>query len=99
MADPRKAFTENPWVDAEVELDYRGVSPMWGGEPVNDDGSPIAENPGEGFARGHYEQHVGARGDRSGSATRSGRSTATGCATTRGGRASGSRRGGTGGSR
>jgi len=62
MANPRQAFTENPWVDAEVELDYRGVSPMWGGEPVNDDGSPIAENPGEGFARGHYEQHVGARG-------------------------------------
>ena len=62
MADPRKAFTENPWVDAEVELDYRGLSPMWGGEPVNDDGSPIKEIPGEGFARGHYEQHVGARG-------------------------------------
>jgi len=39
MANPRKAFTENPWVDAEVELAYRGVSPMWGGEPVNDDGS------------------------------------------------------------
>jgi len=62
MANPRQAFTENPWVDADVELDYRGVSPMWGGEPVNDDGSPIVENPGEGFARGHYEQHVGARG-------------------------------------
>ncbi len=62
MANPRKAFTENAWVDAEVELDYRGVSPMWGGEPVNDDGSQIEENSGEGFARGHYEQHVGARG-------------------------------------
>src|SRR6266540_1836576 len=57
MANPRKAFTENAWVDAEVELDYRGVSPMWGGEPVNDDGSQIEENSGEGFARGHYEQH------------------------------------------
>jgi hypothetical protein len=62
MANPRKAFTENPWVDAEVELAYRGVSPMWGGEPVNDDGSPITENAEEGFARGHYEQHVGGRG-------------------------------------
>ncbi|MGH9030681.1 MAG: DUF7064 domain-containing protein [Acidimicrobiia bacterium] len=62
MANPRKAFTENPWVDAEVALAYRGVSPMWGGEPVNDDGSPITENAEEGFARGHYEQHIGGRG-------------------------------------
>ncbi|HEX6310468.1 MAG TPA: hypothetical protein VF152_02445 [Acidimicrobiia bacterium] len=62
MANPRKAFTENPWVDATVELGYRGISPVAGGEPVNDDGSPISENPEEGFARGHYEQHVGARG-------------------------------------
>src|SRR5919106_1811849 len=23
MANPRQAFTENPWVDADVELDYR----------------------------------------------------------------------------
>jgi hypothetical protein len=62
MAEPRTAFRDNPWTDAAVELEYRGVSPMWGGEPVNDDGSPMAESPGEGFARGHYEQHVGARG-------------------------------------
>jgi hypothetical protein len=62
MANPRQAFTENPWVDAAVKLDYRGVSPMWGGEPVNDDGSPITENAEQGFARGHYEQHVGAHG-------------------------------------
>ena len=97
MADPRKAFTENPWTDCAVELDYRGISPMLGGEPVNDDGSQIEENPGEGFARGHYEQHV-ARAGSSGSATRNGRSTASGCATTRGVRASGSRHGGTAGS-
>ena len=62
MAEPRTAFRDNPWVDAAVELGYRSVSPMWGGEPVNDDGTPIAKTPGEGFARGHFEQHVGARG-------------------------------------
>lgn len=62
MADPRRAFRESPWLDAAVELGYRGVSPAWGGEPVNDDGSPIAEDAEQGFARGHYEQHVGARG-------------------------------------
>ena len=46
---------------SRAELTFRGISPMYGGEPVNDDGSPIEET-GEGFARGHYEQHVGARG-------------------------------------
>ena len=61
MAEPKQAFSENPWVDCEARLVYRGVSPMFGGEPVNDDGSPIEETGG-GFARGHYEQHVGARG-------------------------------------
>ena len=62
MADPRRAFTENPWADCAVELEYRGHSPMLGGEPVNDDGTPITQKADEGFARGHYEQHVGARG-------------------------------------
>jgi hypothetical protein len=62
MADPRKAFTENPWVDAEADLSYRGLVGAFGGEPVNDDGSPLGEDPSGGFARGHYEQHVGARG-------------------------------------
>jgi hypothetical protein len=61
MADPKQAFTENPWVDCEAHVTYRGVSPMYGGEPVNDDGSPVAET-GEGFARGHYEQHVAGTG-------------------------------------
>jgi len=63
MADPRRAFTENPWTDAAVDLDYRGVSPMLGGERVNDDGTSIVEDPAQAFARGHYEQHVGARGE------------------------------------
>ena len=62
MADPKKAFTENPWEDCHVELTYRGVSPMLGGEPVNDDGSPIEEKAEEGFARGHYEQHIAGTG-------------------------------------
>ena len=62
MANPRKAFTENPWVECSVELDYRGIAPMYGGEPVNDDGTPLTEDLSGGFARGHYEQHVGARG-------------------------------------
>jgi hypothetical protein len=56
MADPRKAFTENPWDECEVEWTHVGVSPMYGGEPVNDDGSALTTD--SGFARGHYEQHM-----------------------------------------
>ena len=62
MANPRQAFTENPWVEAHVELTHRGVSPMYGGEPVNDDGSPLAKDHSGGFARGHYEQHMAVEG-------------------------------------
>jgi hypothetical protein len=62
MADPRQAFTENPWVEAHVDLVHSGVSPMYGGEPVNDDGSPLKEDHSGGFARGHYEQHMAVQG-------------------------------------
>lgn len=60
MKDPRKAFAEAEHVDCKVSLDYRGLSPMMGGEPEYSDGDKPPE--GESFARGHYEQHVGARG-------------------------------------
>jgi len=62
MADPRRAFSENPWVDARVALTHFGTSPMYGGEPVNDDGSPLSEDHSGGFARGHYEQHMRVEG-------------------------------------
>ncbi len=58
MADPRQAFTSNPHADCSVELRYRGLSAMFGGEP--DD---AVERPGEEFARGHYEQLVSASGE------------------------------------
>ena len=61
MADPRKAFTEAEHVDCAVSLTYRGLSPMLGGEPeieAGDTGIPESMQ----FAKGHYEQHVGARG-------------------------------------
>jgi hypothetical protein len=62
MVNPRQAFTDNPWVEARVELTHRGVSPMYGGEPVNDDGSALGEDHSGGFARGHYEQHMAVSG-------------------------------------
>ena len=53
MADPRKAFTENPYETCTASLVYRRVSDMFGGEPEESH-----ERPGEEFAKGHYEQLV-----------------------------------------
>ncbi len=58
MADPRQAFTNNPHTQASVDLVYRGVAPMFGGEPEERN-----ERPGEEFARGHYEQLVSGSGE------------------------------------
>ncbi len=57
MADPRAAFQSNPHVPCTVDLTYRGTAPMFGGEP-----DEPTEMSGEEFARGHYEQLVGATG-------------------------------------
>ena len=57
MADPRVAFTENPYERATADLTYTRVSDMVGGEP-----DQPHERPGEEFAKGHYEQLVRATG-------------------------------------
>ncbi len=62
MANPKKAFSENPMVKVAMSLDYIGVSPMDGGEIVNEDGSKLALDPEKSFLRGHYEQHMQADG-------------------------------------
>ena len=62
MANPAKAFSENPIVDCKVDLDYQGIGPVFGGEMVNKDGSPFSERPEEAFAKAHYEQHMSATG-------------------------------------
>ncbi|HVZ70451.1 MAG TPA: hypothetical protein VG891_13395 [Rhizomicrobium sp.] len=62
MAHPSRAFRENPNVDCKVELDYEGVSPMYGGETVRADGKPVAIDPEKSFAKAHYEQHMAAKG-------------------------------------
>jgi len=51
MADPKKAFTENPYAECTVDITYTKVSDMFGGEP-----DTPHEAPGEEFAKGHYEQ-------------------------------------------
>ena len=62
MADPGTAFREQPRTPCEVELVYTGVSPMYGGEPVRSAEEGLIEADSHPFARGHYEQHVAARG-------------------------------------
>jgi hypothetical protein len=57
MADPRRAFKENPHTACAVHVVFGGGSAMFGGEPDQ----PM-ERPGEEFARGHYEQLVSANG-------------------------------------
>ena len=57
MADPRRAFTENPFVPVEVDLAVEGVGPMFGGEREGGGSSQEME-----FAKGHYEQHHRAHG-------------------------------------
>jgi hypothetical protein len=57
MADPRAAFTENPYAPCTADLTYTRVSDMVGGEP-----DESHEKPGEEFAKGHYEQLVRAAG-------------------------------------
>jgi hypothetical protein len=62
MAEPSKAFRDNPTLPCKVELDYVGVSPMYGGETVRTDGKPIDIDPEKSFAKAHYEQHMQATG-------------------------------------
>ncbi|MGQ0836508.1 MAG: DUF7064 domain-containing protein [Gammaproteobacteria bacterium] len=62
MVDPGRAFRDNPHVRCEIDLDYRGLSPIYGGEMVKDDGTPIDQNEHDSFNRAHYEQHVAAAG-------------------------------------
>ena len=62
MAHPSKAFRDNPQLPCRVELEYEGVSPMFGGETVKEDGSPLEIDPEKSFAKAHYEQHVAAKG-------------------------------------
>jgi hypothetical protein len=62
MADPRAAYKSNPQVPCSVQLDYEGVSPMYGGETVKADGSSLEIDPEKSFAKAHYEQHCAATG-------------------------------------
>jgi len=62
MMDPGKAFKNNPVIESAIDLVFEGVSPMFGGEPMNADGTAIEQKAEEAFARGHTEQHTRGKG-------------------------------------
>ncbi|HEX5938979.1 MAG TPA: hypothetical protein VFZ12_01325 [Dehalococcoidia bacterium] len=57
MADPKKAFTENPKKRIKLDLLQEAVGPLYGHVSERQ-----SENPEEEFARAHYEQHMRATG-------------------------------------
>ncbi|MZR63305.1 hypothetical protein [Alcanivorax sp. DP30] len=63
MEDPKKAFASNPTVNVSASLRFTGMTPVYGGEAVDENDQPIEEDPDESFARGHYEQHMKGEGE------------------------------------
>ena len=59
MADPKQAFTTNPFASCEAHLTFtgHGRASMFGGEP-----DQAREAAGQEFAKGHYEQLVAGHG-------------------------------------
>lgn len=55
MADPRKAFAENPRRRLAIDLDHRGVGPIYGNAA---DPGESGRLPEQQFAKAHYEQHM-----------------------------------------
>ena len=63
MAEPKLAFSTNPIVDCSIDLQYRGISPMLGGRPVDTvTGEEPSQEAVQSFAKAHYEQHMAATG-------------------------------------
>jgi hypothetical protein len=56
MADPRRAFRENPILDCRLEMELRAATPCVGGQLVREDGTPLPVDPERGFAKAHFDQ-------------------------------------------
>jgi hypothetical protein len=57
MANPSKAFKENPHVRARFELDFTAASPVIGGRPLNADGTEHVPEEAS-FGRAHFDQFM-----------------------------------------
>ena len=62
MADPSRAFRENPVVPARMEIEHTAASPCPGGEVVREDGTPLPVDPEKGFAKAHFDQEMAGEG-------------------------------------
>ena len=58
MMDPAKAFKSNITQPCKVNIQIEGISPMFGGQAVHKDGSPLNSDPEKSFSKAHYEQHT-----------------------------------------
>jgi hypothetical protein len=57
MADPSKAFRENPKAKVKLDIEHEAMGPVYGTAGTN-----RSEEPGKEFAKAHYEQHMRTRG-------------------------------------
>jgi hypothetical protein len=63
MADPTRAFKDNPHAACTVDLALKAVGRTWGGEPEWEEGEEKPDlDPEKMFARGHTEQHMAITG-------------------------------------
>jgi hypothetical protein len=62
MADPSRAFRENPRVRCRMDVVHVPAAPPVGGEIVRLDGTSLPSDPHKGFGRAHYEQFMAAEG-------------------------------------
>jgi hypothetical protein len=58
MADPGRAFRENPIVECRLEVDLRAATQCVGGEVVREDGTPLPIDPERGFGKAHFDQFM-----------------------------------------
>jgi len=63
MADPKEAFLSNPFEPCTIDLSFKNVGKIWGGEPEWEEGDDVPDlDPEKMFARGHTEQHMAITG-------------------------------------
>jgi len=62
MADPGKAFRENPIVPCRMEILHTAATEVCGGEVVYEDGTPLPLDPERGFGKAHFDQFMAGQG-------------------------------------
>lgn len=58
MAEPSRAFRENPIVEVRMEIEHASAGACPGGEVVREDGTPLPSDPEKGFAKAHFDQEM-----------------------------------------